>query len=134
MVKRASNGRFVRGGGRRRSYSRSKRTYSRRQKKIPVAIVIGAAGSGVSMYRNVKASMGYGYTLGQALTTHLTGYNPRVPEDNTAQAILGRIADNYGPAVGGLVVHEVVGNPKGAFGTGLGLKLNGKLNMGRLSI
>lgn len=61
---------------------------------------------------------------GQAAIKALIAYDIDPAGDNSAEALAGRALRAYWPAIGGEVIHQVLGNPKGAFNTGIGLKLN----------
>jgi glycerol uptake facilitator-like aquaporin len=80
-----------------------------------------AVGAGVVMSAKVVMDALDNTTLskGDALIALLTGYNPEAKvwtADNLIPV--------YGPTVAGIVAHEVIGNPRGAFGSGIGAKIN----------
>lgn len=89
------------------------------------ARLLGALGSlvvgGKSIYE-LKAS---GYSTGRAVILTVTGYDKTAPADEGILPKLERAAErSWWPILTGELIHQVYGNPEGAWKSGMGMKLN----------
>ena len=72
-----------------------------------------------------------GYPIGRAILHVTTGYDASAPETETLTDKAVRAFEKcWWPAIVGEGVHQVIGNPKGAFNTGFGMKLNAQTPKG----
>ena len=65
-----------------------------------------------------------GWNPGDAAVLVTTGYDISGTSGNHWDSIKLRLGKSYGPAVGGLIVSEGMGNSRGAFNSGFGIKAN----------
>ena len=90
-----------------------------RKKSITLGPIIGGVMSAYQMYKMHGELTAQGMDSGNAAVLATTGYNP-----TTKTFDMGTAGRAWGPAAVGYVAHEVAGNAKGAFRSGIGLKLN----------
>lgn len=116
---------------RRRSYGAAPRRRSGGKKTIHIAPVVGAIGSALTGYSQYKTMREAGRSVGNSLAISFAGWDTNSGGSNDIMTnVIPRLANTYAPVIGGVAVHEVVGNTKGAMGTGFGLKLNKYLPKG----
>lgn len=115
---------------RRASTPRTRRRTGRRTKPLYLGILGGLAGTAWSIWNGYKAARNAGYHPGEALMYVTAGYSPR---SQTMPWDRNRVIETWAPLGVGYAVHEIIGNSRGAFGTGIGLQLNRRLK-GRLKI
>lgn len=116
---------------RRRTYrARPSRSGGSRRKGITIAPLAGAVISALSAKRLWDSIPSDQADMGRKASIVFLGYDPHELGVNDQAHITSRLLTTYGPAIAGYAVHEVAGNPKGAFGTGVGLKLNRYLPRG----
>lgn len=68
-----------------------------------------------------------GVDQARAAVLTLFGYDispNALPEHNTMRKIGEKLLGTYWPAIAGEGIHQVFGNPKGAFNSGIGFKFN----------
>jgi hypothetical protein len=119
----------------RRTYSRRKKT--RKSKAMSMARLAGLGITVATMWKGMKDWGPEGRDiggLGEQLVMVTTGYDISGENGNTASDIGKRALAYWGPALAGELVHQVAGNPKGAFGTGFGFKMNNSVRLGRFNI
>lgn len=89
------------------------------------ARVIGGLGSiyvGAMNFQDLKKQ---GYTAGRAVTRIVFGYDKTEPTDEPIiEKVMRAVEGSWWPVLTGELVHQFIGNPKGAFDTGVGMKLN----------
>ena len=108
---------------------RKKRKGRARRKFPPLAIMAGGIASIASMHKYYRKLVDENaWEPSDAFIIATTTFNPRADADtsgpNDGNSIMKRLFISYGGLFGGYLVHEAVGNAKGAFGTDLGIKVN----------
>ena len=89
------------------------------------ARIAGGLGTLFMYLRNVKSGMDVGaLSLSESAVANSVGYDIRPGADNSLDIVFARLLGTYWPALVGELGHQVIGNPKGAWGTGIGMKLN----------
>lgn len=87
------------------------------------ARVGGGVGTLYTGYNQFKSMRSRGYTVAEAGITTTLGYNPK-EDKNSLMEIGTRLLGTYWPALVGELIHQGLGNPKGFFDSGFGMKLN----------
>lgn len=97
----------------------ARRSGGGRKRGIAIAPVAGAAITAMGMYKHYKALKLAGYNSEEAAVGATVSYDMKTNTWNRDNFV-----GKYAPAVAGIAIHEVAGNTRGAFNTGVGLKLN----------
>ena len=126
---RTKGGKFVKKKRKRaRTMPKKKNGKKRNGRKFPpLGVVAGGIVSLISAKSYYDQLILNGWKTEDAATLILTGLDVSGANVNDATSIGLRWGKVYGGILGGVVVHEVIGNPRGAFGTGIGAKLNNKM-------
>jgi len=121
---------------RKRATTTRRRTTARRtgRRSAPKTSLLTVGGVGLSLlqaYRLYnKYSVDYNRGSHEAMEL-LVGYDRRGPKWGTWKELLSRWTV---PALAGKAAHEIAGNTRGAFGSGIGLKLNRTFKMGKYNL